>query len=65
MNGIKKILNSNSSMLSLIGMVLLFILAWKQGPAATEAVSMPIFMLAGGVAAARAYKEVKGVKDEK
>lgn len=65
MKGPSKILNSASSTLSLIGMLLLFGLAWKQGPTATEAVALPIFMLAGGVAAARAYKEVKGIKDEK
>lgn len=60
----KKIWNCRRSMLSLIGMSFLFILAYKQGASATEAVSYPILLLAGGVAAANAIESIKKPKAE-
>ena len=58
----KKILECRRSSLALVAMVLLFILAWKQGVTATEAIAYPLFLLSGGVAAANALEKIKNPK---
>lgn len=65
MMGIKKIFKSASSVITVFGLLILGGLALHQGVEATKVVAMPIFLLAGGHAATRAYKDVKGVSDDK
>ena len=58
----KKIFSCRRSSLAFIGMTLLFVLAYLQGAAATQAVALGIAGLGGSVAVANAY-EKKGKPD--